>query len=109
MARSTPSSSPLATPLVIRSASTGLLLPHRALQCPPDQFLSRVCTGTGRLQQACRLRRTVSEGDERTVCLALRARAGAHCEGTGGGLGTRDAIAHLHDQALRRLTANTRH
>src|SRR5579872_2786701 len=108
MAFSTASSSRVASALRVLSACKMGLLQSRALQGASDQLFGGMCTWTGRLEQARRLRRLVAQGYQRSEGLGLGTRARGHGDRSGGA-GSLQAIPHLDHQALGGLAADARH
>src|SRR5512146_366326 len=108
IALSTASSSRLASAAIILSACKMGLLRRRALQGASDQLFGGMCTWTYGLEQARRLRRLVAQRNEGSEGLGLRACSGGH--GARRGRSARlQPVAHLDDQALGGLAADTRH
>src|SRR5579885_3376854 len=108
MALSTASSSRVASAPIILSACKMDLLRRCALQGASDQLFGGMCTRTRGLEQASRLRRLVAQRDEGPEGLGLGTRPrgyGAHR----GGATRLQTVAHLDDQALRGLAADSRH
>src|SRR4029079_10166929 len=112
MARSTASSSPVGAPVTMRSASTTVvtpLLPRGVLQRAPDQFFGRVCTGTGRLEQARGLGGLVPQRRQGSESFDLRARTRRDDALAGRRIPGRQFVSQLDDHALRGLAADAGH
>src|SRR6185437_6434705 len=108
MALSTASSSRVASTAIVLSACKMDLLRRRALQGAADQLFGGMCTRTGRLEQARRLRRLVAQSHQRAEGLGLGTRPRGHGARR---VGARrlETVAHLDEQALRGLAADPRH
>src|SRR5262249_11417683 len=105
MVRSTASSSPLASPVTILSATIGLLA-RRALQRATDHCFGRLCTAVNALEQAGCLGRLVSQGHQRAECLGFGARAARQRNRGGSRLGAVQTVFHLDEQTLGGLAAD---